>query len=32
MDVTGAICVVSLSNVGLVRAHNQDTVANDLIN
>lgn len=32
MDVTGAINLASLSDVGLVRAHNEDTVANDLTN
>lgn len=32
MDVTGAICIASGSDVGLVRAHNEDAVANDLAN
>jgi PPM family protein phosphatase len=30
MDVTGAIRIASLSDVGLVRAHNEDAVASDL--
>ncbi len=32
MDVTGAIRVASASDVGLVRAHNEDAVASDLTN